>query len=113
MEHGMAGHRIKLVLRPDFIRRLSNAGAIEALVELIWNSFDEDARTVEVRVTATKLDGVECIEIADDGNSRTPDTAEQAFSQLGGSDKRNRTLESGEALHGRHNQGRFKAFSLG
>jgi len=109
----MAGKRLKLRAQPDFVRRLTQAPVLAALEELIWNAFDERARTVEVAFEFNELRGVDAIEIRDDGQGLRYDMAPDAFEQLGNSNKIGRKLESGERLHGRRGEGRHKALSLG
>jgi len=109
----MRGRRLKLKTRPDFVKRLTQSPVMIALDELIWNAFDERARTVEISLDVNKLDAVDQIEIRDDGQSLAYDQAAGAFEYLGQSNKTSRTLESGERLHGRRGEGRHKALSLG
>jgi hypothetical protein len=109
----MNGRRLKLKTRSDFVQRLTQAPMMGALEELIWNCFDERAITVRVSVKLNDLDGVDLIEIVDDGQSLPYDRARDAFENLGSSNKVTRTLESGERLHGRKGEGRHKALSLG
>lgn len=109
----MKGRRLKVKMRKDFIARLSQAPMMNSLEELIWNSFDERAQTVRVVLSPNKLDGVEKIEIQDDGQSLPYDRAAEAFENLGCSNKPGRTLATGEPLHGRKGVGRHKALSLG
>lgn len=107
------GRRLKLKAQPDFIDRLSQAPRLAALEELIWNSFDEGARSVAVKMDVNAMDGVDKVTISDDGASLAYEQAASAFENLGKSNKVQRSLESGERLHGRKGEGRHKALSLG
>lgn len=109
----MKGRRLKVKTRQDFIARLSQAPMMASLEELIWNSFDERAQNVRVVLSPSKLEGVERIEIQDDGLSLPYERAAGAFENLGCSNKPGRTLATGEPLHGRKGEGRHKALSLG
>lgn len=107
------GRRLKLKAQRDFIDRLSQAPKLAALEELVWNSFDERARNVVVEMIVNPMGGVDKIMITDDGNSLRYEDAAAAFENLGKSNKVERSLESGERLHGRKGEGRHKALSLG
>jgi hypothetical protein len=107
------GRRLHLKAQLDFVNRLSQSPTTIALEELIWNAFDERARTVSVKLDVNDLAGVDRIQIIDDGQSLEYSQAPAAFENLGRSNKLSRTLESGERLHGRKGEGRHKAFSLG
>jgi hypothetical protein len=109
----MPGRRLILRTKTDFVARLSQAPTMTALEELIWNAFDENASQVEVILERNKLDGVDRIEIRDDGTSLEYSRAAGAFENLGSSIKPSRKLQTGEQLHGRKGEGRHKAFSLG
>jgi hypothetical protein len=109
----MSGRRLKVRARMDFIARLAQAPMMTSIEELIWNAFDERAKTVSIALTSNGLDGIEKIEIRDDGSSLKFENAPEAFENLGSSNKVGRTLETGEPLHGRKGEGRHKALSLG
>jgi len=109
----MAGRRLKMKPRSDFIKRLAQAPTLNAIEELIWNAFDERAKTVEISLEVNELEAVNRIVIRDDGQSLPYENAAEAFENLGSSNKTCRTLEKGEHLHGRRGEGRNKALSLG
>ena len=48
MDEPLKGRRLKLKAQKDFIDRLSQAPKLSALEELVWNAFDERARSVTV-----------------------------------------------------------------
>jgi hypothetical protein len=84
------------------------------LVELIWNAIDADASTIEVRMIRNVLDGIDAIEVIDDGTGITVERAELSFGRLGGSWKASTSAsEDGRPLHGRAGQGRIAAFGIG
>lgn len=109
----MTGRRLKLVAREDFVRRLSQASANDAMEELIWNAFDENARSVAVELKEGELGRVEEITVIDDGDGLPYSRAAEAFQNLGQSNKVSRRLNTGESLHGQKGEGRHKALSLG
>ncbi|QDT42697.1 hypothetical protein Pan241w_27850 [Gimesia alba] len=109
----MAGKRLKLEAKEDFVKRLCQASPLDAIEELIWNSFDENAKEVEVSFKLNQLDGIEEINIEDNGHSLSYLDAAEKFTNLGQSDKVNRRRSTGEHLHGRRGEGRHKALSIG
>ena len=107
------GRRLTVKAQPDFLDRLAQAPRLAALEELIWNAFDECAHNVSVEFTTNAMLGIDEIIIVDDGNSLKYERAAEAFENLGKSNKVGRSLETGERLHGRKGEGRYKALSLG
>ena len=108
----MARHHVDVA--GDFLDRLK-AGPGRALAELVWNSLDADATRVEVAFRRNSLDGIEAVEVIDDGTGMTNEQAVTAFGALGGSWKRierqSKTLK--RELHGSAGRGRFLAFGIG
>lgn len=108
----MARHH--LVIAGDFLDRLT-ARPARALAELIWNSLDADATHVEVVFHRNAMEGIEAVEVQDNGHGMTHEQAVTAFGALGGSWKRierqSKTLH--RELHGSAGRGRFLAFGLG
>lgn len=107
------GRRLKLHPKSDFVNRLSQASIYEALEELIWNAFDEEAIVVDVRLSRGKLDELTKLEVVDNGRGLEYDNAATAFQNLGESSKVDRTSRTGLPLHGRLGQGRHKAMAVG
>jgi hypothetical protein len=98
----------------DHLTKLSRAGPLAALSELIWNGLDADAKKVSVIFHENKLDQVGEIVVVDDGKGLHRDDAETRFAQLGGSWKKSKGIsDGGRFLHGSEGKGRFKALSLG
>lgn len=85
------------------------------LCELVWNAFDDDAKTVSIGVENSDFGVLALIRIVDDGNGMTRRRAEEAFSLVGDSWKRPPGTQSagGRPVHGKHGRGRFAAFALG
>jgi hypothetical protein len=108
-------HLIRLDVAHDFVAGLANLKKpIIGVEELVWNSLDADATSVEVILRRGLLDGLDAILVQDDGHGMAPDEKEKSFGVLGGSAKRLRTHSpDGRILHGREGKGRFRAFGLG
>ena len=105
--------RCKVEVRKDHLSKVAASSTKTALAELIWNSFDADAKNVIVTFTAGPL-GTDRITVSDDGNGISYKKAENLFISLGGSWKaRKNKTSSGRFLHGKEGEGRFKAFALG
>ena len=97
----------------EVLKGAAKCEVIQALEELIWNSFDADADKVEVLVESNGLGSVNFIEVRDDGTGFEVSTKE-AFGSFGNSLKRLRDkTPSGRIQHGREGRGRYKALSLG
>ncbi|GAA1480630.1 ATP-binding protein [Gordonia sinesedis] len=85
------------------------------LCELVWNAFDEDAKTVSIAVENNDLGALTLIRVNDDGNGMTRQRAAEAFATVGDSWKRmpGTKTDGGRPVHGKHGRGRYAAFSLG
>lgn len=87
------------------------------ITELLWNALDAEAKTVTVRIVRNELEGVEAVEVEDNGHGMTHDEALRDFRRLGGSWKKlstNRLSKNGvRTLHGKEGAGRFRAFAIG
>ena len=59
--------KIPISVQQDFLDRVGTAASIKAVSELIWNGFDAFAKTVDVSFKITKIDGLEDIQVKDDG----------------------------------------------
>lgn len=106
---------IGVKVQPDYLERIATAKSpFPAVSELVWNALDADANTVRVILAPNALTGLEKIIVEDDGHGIAFEDAEQFFSQLGGSWKRQANRSNGgRILHGKGGQGRFRAFGLG
>jgi hypothetical protein len=107
---------ISVAIQDDFIARQTQAQPIGALAELIWNSLDGEASTVEVEFERNDLaGGLSKIVVYDDGEGFPRSEAAKLFGNLGGSWKRltRRTKNKNRMVHGQEGRGRYKGFALG
>jgi hypothetical protein len=106
---------IELQVQEDFLDRLATTGPVQALAELIWNSFDADAQNVRVEFDHDASGLLQAIRVRDDGYGIAYDDAPTFFRNLGGSWKRERrrTRYENRILHGAEGKGRFRALALG
>lgn len=106
---------VTVQVQNDHIDRLAGAKKpILGVAELIWNSFDADARNVTVTLVRRELNSIDRIEVSDDGTGMSYEDAQSSFGKLGGSWKEHQVLTMGEhrLLHGKLGQGRFRAFAV-
>lgn len=111
----MADHSYHVEIQPDFLEKITRAKPVQALAELIWNSLDADAKSVDVRFKYNDLGAMSAIVVTDDGIGMPFKEAPDLFGRLGGSWKKPgaTTKNEGRFLHGQDGRGRFKAFALG
>jgi hypothetical protein len=104
-----------VALDKQHLERLGQTAPLTGLIELIWNALDADASEIVVRFGRNVLDGIEDIQIVDNGHGIRPDEVEEAFGSLGGSWKRQqgRSRTKDRPLHGRDGRGRFRAAGIG
>ena len=108
--------RLNVGVGADHIESLARARKpLSALIELIWNALDADAKRVSVFLTPNELSGLDSIQVEDNGSGIQPEEFDSGFGQLGDSWKKRaeRTRSLGRALHGKKGVGRFRALSLG
>ncbi|WPJ96580.1 ATP-binding protein [Coraliomargarita algicola] len=105
--------KIPFTPQKDFLARLSNAGSLQALSELIWNGLDAGSDTIEVELERNGMEGLEELRVIDRGTGIYYPHLDSLFGDLGDSWKKNKTRENGRAIHGKKGQGRLKAFALG
>ncbi|BCA79055.1 ATP-binding protein [Desulfuromonas sp. AOP6] len=105
----------RVQVQSDYLNKITRADPVQALEELIWNSLDADATTVEVHLEYNDLDTLSAIIVSDNGFGMPYSEAPGLFQNLGGSWKRlgGRTKKEGRFLHGQDGRGRFKALALG
>lgn len=97
----------------DVLKGAAKCEPIEALEELVWNSFDADARRVDVITQRNELTGLDWIEVRDNGMGFEV-SAKEAFGSFGSSVKKLRDKTPGGRLqHGSEGRGRYKALTLG
>lgn len=104
---------VSIQVAKDHLEKLTKANGTTALMELIWNSLDADAKNITVKTKDSGI-GISQITIEDDGIGIRYDEAELIFGSLGGSVKKNRHFSQGNRkFHGEEGKGRFKSLSLG
>lgn len=104
---------LKIVATADHISSLTQASALGAISELIWNGFDASSQRVDISYIFNNMDGLETIIVQDYGNGIPIEDAELYFSSIGDSWKKAKKKNYHHPLHGQNGKGRFKAFSLG
>jgi hypothetical protein len=107
---------ISVEVQNDHLERMTNVPKpILAVAELMWNGLDADATQVAVVFVRNQLQGLQAIEVTDNGTGIEYSDAVPAFKNLGGSIKRDRprSRKAKRLVHGSAGKGRFKAFSLG
>lgn len=104
---------IQFTPKKDFLERLSKAGSIQAVSELIWNGLDAGSDSIEVELEKNELQGLETIRVRDYGNGIFYPDLDALFGDLGDSWKKGKPKVNGRAVHGKKGQGRLKAFALG
>lgn len=111
----MANHSYQVQVQSDHLSKITRAHPVQALAELIWNSLDADASSIDIRLEYNKMDTLSKIIVTDDGHGMSRSEAPELFQNLGGSWKRKRrtTREEGRFLHGQEGRGRFKVLALG
>lgn len=109
----MAEKKFRVKVHKSHLGKVSRAKPVQAVSELIWNSLDSDATSVDVFIKEYEL-GIEGVIVKDNGLGIKYESCEDLFSTLGGSWKAQvSTTEKGRELHGQEGQGRFKSFSIG
>lgn len=104
---------LKIVATADHIGSLTQASALGAISELIWNGFDASSHKIDISYTFNEMDGLETIIVQDYGNGIPIEDAELYFSSIGDSWKKAKKKIYHHPLHGQNGKGRFKAFTLG
>ena len=104
---------LKIVATADHIGSLTQASALGAISELIWNGFDASSHKIDILYNFNKMDGLETIVVQDYGNGIPIEDAELYFSSIGDSWKKAKKKNYHHPLHGQNGKGRFKAFCLG
>jgi hypothetical protein len=107
----------------DVLGQFARKKSVDAVAEMIWNSLDAEADTVDVEIESASLGDdpnsaahVVSVEIVDNGHGISPSIAHSTFTTLGNSWKKGlngRSLNSLRPLHGQAGRGRFFAYSIG
>jgi DNA mismatch repair ATPase MutL len=63
----MTNQAYKVQVQSDYLSKITRAQPVLALTELIWNSLDADARSVDVSFEYNELDTLSTIIVRDDG----------------------------------------------
>ncbi|MGP1462473.1 ATP-binding protein [Tannerella sp.] len=83
------GKIIDISVEKDHIESLTKANGINSLSELIWDSLDADATEVKVQYKPKIFGGYKYLRFIDDGHELTHEKAQDVFSRLRGSEKKN------------------------
>src|SRR5919204_4020363 len=108
--------RVAVSVEDDHLEKLARPSRrLAGVAELIWNAVDAEADRVSVRVVDNPLQGVDVVEVIDNGHGMARAEALHDFKLLGGSWKRDqRRSKNGQRIvHGSEGEGRWRAFSLG
>lgn len=108
--------KIAVQVEVDHLEKLTHPSRrLGGVSELIWNALDAEAEKVTVRVIDNPLEGVDVVEIIDDGHGMTHADAVREFQLLGGSWKRDKRRSRNDirVVHGSEGEGRWRAFSIG
>lgn len=108
--------RLHIDAKDDLVLRLAHRDQpVAGLIELIWNSLDAEAHRVEVIIERDAMDGVERVQVVDDGHGIAPEGIPSAFGLLGGSWKAKAMVSPTlkRRMNGSNGQGRLRGFALG
>jgi hypothetical protein len=108
--------RVAVTVEADHLEKLTHPSRrLAGVSELIWNALDAEADKVSVRVVDNALEGVDVVEVVDNGHGMTHADALHEFQLLGGSWKRSRGKSKNDKriVHGSEGEGRWRAFSIG
>jgi Histidine kinase-, DNA gyrase B-, and HSP90-like ATPase len=101
----------------DLVARLASENdPLRAVVELVWNSIDAEAWTVNVTMERDpEWDGILAVHVEDDGHGISVDDVGTSFGRIGGSWKLHamRSKNDVRGIHGSKGEGRLRAFALG
>ena len=93
------------------------SNVLAGLAELVWNSLDAEATTVDISIRRTELDAVDQVVVVDDGHGFAPDEVPGLMSSIGDSWKATKadrkTKYGARLLHGKNGEGRLQALAFG
>lgn len=94
----------------DVLKRLVSDQPQDGLAQLIWNSIDADASSIDIVLDRGPMEGVDAVTITDDGVGFGIDVASEQLARFGGSAKGTLGVSAaGRELHGSKGEGRFHA----
>lgn len=95
----------------------SNSSPVGALEEIVYNSLDASASSIDINIYTNELKVIDKITVVDNGKGfykPNENTEVDPFLTFGMSNKRiGQTNDFNRLVHGRNGQGRFKSFALG
>ena len=107
----------ELTLGSDHLERMVRSNTLAGLAELVWNSLDAEATTVDISIQRTEFDAVDQVIIVDDGHGFTPEEVPMLMSSVGDSWKARKadrkTKHGARLLHGKNGEGRLQALAFG
>lgn len=83
-------------------KHFKNYEPSNAIFELVWNGFDANASCVKITVNLNDLDGIESVEVADDGEGIDIENLSNSFEKFNES-----TKKDDDDKHGSHGKGRL------
>jgi len=92
----------------------NRASAVDAITELIWNSLDAEATSVDVSVSINEFGAPTELVVTDDGHGIAPDNAWRLFLTEGDSWKKEKRFSDSlnRPLHGQMGRGRLITYSV-
>ncbi len=100
----------------DHVQRLAREGdPLRAVIELILNTIDAEARRVVVEFERQEFGAISLVRVVDDGHGITSNEVESTFGRIGGSWKKLSVKSKNglRVLHAKSGEGRLRAFALG
>lgn len=108
--------QFELIAGDDHVRRIAHEKDPQrAVIELIWNSIDAEARHVEVKLERDMTDAIAAVHVVDDGHGISPEEVRSSFRHIGESWKarKEKTKNRLRSLHGSRGEGRLRSLALG
>lgn len=88
-------------------KHFKNFEPIKAILELVWNGFDANAKNIRIDLSFNELNGVDTITILDDGEGIDVKNIHDNFERFNDSSKKN-----DDDKHGSHGRGRLSFHKL-
>ncbi|MGH1462751.1 MAG: ATP-binding protein [Neptuniibacter sp.] len=83
-------------------KHFKNIEPSQSIFELVWNGLDADASSITISMIFNEMDGLEAIEIIDDGDGIDIDNLKNSFAKFNES-----TKKDNDDKHGSHGKGRL------